>query len=185
MLFHPTELDGAFLIEPELRGDQRGFFARIFCEREFSAHGLVTEYVQANNSLTATPGTLRGLHYQLPPNAETKLVRCVRGSLWDCIVDLRPHSPTHGKWFGAELSADNRLMMYVPHGFAHGFLTLSADAEALYLVDQFYAPESERIVRWDDPRFAIEWPRRPVSLSEKDAGAPDFDPGYHWPESIA
>ena len=179
MLFHTTSLPGAFLIEPERRGDDRGFFARIFCEREFADQGLVTQYVQTNNSLTAGRGTLRGMHYQLEPKAETKLVRCVRGALWDCILDLRIESPTFGQWFGQELTAENRLMMYVPKGFAHGFLTLSEDAEAIYLVDAFYAPEAERIVRWDDERFGIEWPAAPVSLSEKDAQAPDFDPKYH------
>lgn len=179
MLFHPTGLAGAYLIEPERRGDHRGFFARIFCEREFLAHDLVTNFVQANNSLTGQQGTLRGMHYQLAPHAETKLVRCVRGALWDCIVDLRSDSSTFGQWFGQELNAENRLMMYVPKGFAHGFLTLSEDAEAIYLVDEFYAPEAERIVRWDDPKFAINWPSTPVSLSEKDSQAPDFDPAHH------
>lgn len=182
VLFHETSLSGAFLIEPERRGDHRGFFARIFCEREFDEHDLVTDFVQVNNSLTGEQGTLRGMHYQLQPHAETKLVRCVRGALWDCILDLRPSSETFGKWYGAELSAENRLMMYVPKGFAHGFLTLTDDAEAIYLVDAFYAPEAERIVRWDDKKFGIEWPSPPGALSDKDSKAPDFDPDHHLGE---
>ncbi|WP_425398133.1 dTDP-4-dehydrorhamnose 3,5-epimerase [Aeoliella sp.] len=179
MLFHPTGLEGAHLIEPEKRGDDRGFFARIFCKDEFGKHGLKTDYVQANNSLTGKCGTLRGMHYQLGQHSETKLVRCIRGALWDCILDLRPESANFGQWFGAELSAENRMMMYVPKGFAHGFLTLTDNVEAIYLVDAFYEPNAERIVRWSDSRFHIEWPSQPISLSEKDANAPDFDPRHH------
>ncbi len=179
MLFRPIDLVGAYLIEPEPRTDDRGSFARIFCENEFAALGLATRFVQANNSCNFERGVLRGMHYQLPPHAETKLVRCVRGSLWDCILDLRPDSPSLGKWFAAELTAENRLMMYVPKGFAHGFLTLTPDAEALYLVDEFYSRDAERIVRWNDPFFGINWPDNPVSISEKDASAPNFDPAYH------
>jgi dTDP-4-dehydrorhamnose 3,5-epimerase len=179
MIFNPLPLAGAFLVELEKRGDERGFFARAFCQREFDAHGLPTQFVQINNSLTGERGTLRGMHYQLAPHAETKIVRCVRGALWDCLLDLRPESPTFGQWYGAELSADNRLMMVVPKGFAHGFLTLTDDTEAFYLVDEFYAPEHERGVRYDDPRFAIEWPQAPTVLSEKDASHRDFDPAWH------
>lgn len=179
MLFHEVGLPGACIIELEKRGDDRGFFARMFCPREFQQAGLIAKFVQVNNSLSAEAGTLRGLHYQLAPHAETKVVRCVRGALWDCILDLRPDSPAFGRWYGAELSAENRRMMYVPKGFAHGFLTLSKDAEAIYLVDEFYHPQSERIVRWNDARFAIQWPQTPASLSDKDANAPDFDPAYH------
>ena len=131
MKFHKTPLEGAYLIELEKRGDDRGFFARFFCEKEFGAAGLETRFVQINNSLTATKGTLRGMHYQLPPAAEVKVVRAVKGALWDVIVDLRAGSPTYGKWFGAELNDDNRLMMYVPRGFAHGFVTLTDNVEAL------------------------------------------------------
>ena len=125
MIFTETPLKGAYLIDLERRGDDRGFFARAFCEREFAEHGLVDRFVQANNSLSARRGTLRGMHYQLAPKAETKVVRCIRGSLHDVILDLRPGSPTFGRSFGAELSADNRRMMYVPKGFAHGFFTTS------------------------------------------------------------
>jgi len=179
MKFRELPLQGACVIELEKRGDERGFFARVFCEREFAAEGLVTRFVQINNSLSADVGTLRGMHYQLPPASETKLVRCVRGSLWDCIVDLRPDSPTFKRWFGAELSAENRRMMYVPKGFAHGFITLEPDTEAFYLVDEFYAPELERGLRWNDPAIGIEWPAEPRVMSEKDRNHPGFDPGTH------
>lgn len=179
MKFTPTPLPGAYLIDVEKRGDERGFFARMYCASEFSAQGLATSFVQVNNSLTAQRGTLRGMHYQLAPKAETKVVRCVRGALWDAILDLRPDSPTFGKSFGAELTAENRRMMYVPKGFGHGFITLADDTEAIYLVDEFYAAEQERGVRWNDPRFRIEWPLAPVVLSDKDRGHRDFDPAWH------
>lgn len=179
MIFTATPLAGAYLIDLEKRGDDRGFFARAFCQREFAQHGLVTNFVQVNNSLSAHKGTLRGMHYQLPPKAETKLVRCIRGALFDVILDLRRESPTFGQSFGAELSAEDRRMMYVPKGFAHGFITLSDDTEAFYFVDEFYAPETERGVRWDDPRFAITWPSPPVVLSDKDRQWRDFDPAWH------
>jgi len=174
--FLPTPLPGAYLIELERRGDDRGFFARLFCEREFGAAGLETSFVQVNNSLSARRGTLRGMHYQLPPAAEVKLVRCVRGALQDVIIDLRPNSPTFGRWFGAELTAENRTMMYVPRGFAHGFITLADDAEAFYLVSAFYAPERERGVRFDDPRFGVQWRIAPTEVSPKDRVWPDYDP---------
>lgn len=179
MMFTETPLRGAFLVDLERRGDERGFFARAFCEREFAAQGLATRFVQVNDSLTAQRGTLRGMHYQLAPKAETKLVRCVRGALYDVVLDLRRDSPTFGRSFGAELTADNRRMMYVPKGFAHGFVTLTDDVEAIYLVDEFYAPEHERGIRWDDPRFGIAWPIRPVVVSDKDRAHPDFDPAWH------
>jgi dTDP-4-dehydrorhamnose 3,5-epimerase len=179
MKFHNTPLDGARVIELEKRGDDRGFFARYFCEREFGASGLETRFVQINNSLSARKGTLRGLHYQLPPAAEVKVVRCVRGAFWDAIVDLRPDSPTFKKWFGLELTANNRLMMYVPRGFAHAILTLTEDAEAIYLVSAFYAQELERGLRWNDPAIGIEWPIEPIEISPKDAAWPDFDPAFH------
>jgi dTDP-4-dehydrorhamnose 3,5-epimerase len=179
MIFTETPLKGAYLIDLEKRGDDRGFFARAFCEREFAEHGLVTHFVQANNSLSAHAGTLRGLHYQLAPKAETKLIRCIRGALYDVILDLRADSPSFGRSFGADLTAENRRMMYVPKGFAHGFTTLIDDTEAFYLVDAFYAPESERGVRWDDPRFAIRWPVQPAVISDKDRSYRDFNPAWH------
>jgi len=179
MIFRPIPLAGAYLIDLEKRGDERGFFARAFCENEFRGHGLVTRFIQMNDSLSAHKGTLRGMHYQLAPAAEVKLVRCIRGALYDAILDLRPDSPSFGRSFGAELSAENRRMMYVPKGFAHGFLTLADDTEAFYLVDEFYAPQSERGIRWNDPRFGIEWPLQPTVLSEKDANQRDFDLSWH------
>ena len=179
MIFNRSPLPGAYTIELEKRGDDRGFFARLFCEREFGQAGLETKFVQINNSSSGKKGTLRGMHYQLPPAAEVKVVRCIKGSLFDVVVDLRPDSPTFKKWFGAELSAENRRMMYVPRGFAHGFLTLEADTEAFYLVSAFYDPDRERGVRWNDLRFAIGWPAEPRVISDKDAQQRDFDPAWH------
>ncbi len=179
MRFTATPLAGAFLIDLDKREDERGFFARFFCEREFAGAGLETRIVQINNSLSRDRGTLRGMHYQLGEAAEVKLVRAVRGALWDAILDLRPGSATFGHSFGAELSADNRRMMYVPRGFAHGFLTLEENTEALYLVSAFYDPGRERGVRWNDPRFAIRWPAEPLVISDKDAHQRDFDPAWH------
>ena len=176
MKFTETPLAGAYVIELEKRGDERGFFARYYCEREYAEHGLSTPFVQINNSLAVEKGTLRGMHFQLPPMAETKVVRCIRGALWDCIVDLRPNSPTFCRHFAVELSAENRTMFYVPKGFAHGFISLTDNSEALYLVDQFYAPEMERGVRYNDPMFNIDWPLEPKVISEKDSQHPDFDP---------
>jgi dTDP-4-dehydrorhamnose 3,5-epimerase len=179
MIFTETPLRGAYLIDLEKRGDDRGFFARAFCEKEFVAHQLATRFVQVNNSLSARTGTLRGMHYQLAPKAETKLVRCIRGALYDVLLDLRKDSPTFGESFGAELSAANRRMMYVPKGFAHGFITLEDDTEAFYFVDEFYAPEQERGIRWNDRRFDIRWPTAPVVVSDKDAAHRDFDAAWH------
>ena len=177
MKFHKTPLIGAYVIEQEPRGDERGFFARAFCQREFEAQGLETNFVQANNSLSAKRGTLRGLHYQLPPSDEVKLVRAIRGALFDVIVDIRPDSPTFRKWFGAELTADNRLSMYVPRGFAHAILTLQENTEALYSVSSFYSPGDERGIRWNDNSFGIAWPIEPAEISAKDAAWPDFESG--------
>ncbi len=179
MLFHETPLSGAYVVELEKRGDDRGFFARAFCRNEFARAGLATEFVQVNNSMSIEQGTLRGMHYQLAPRAETKLVRAIRGTLWDCILDLREGSATFGKWFGETLSAENRKMMYVPKGFAHGFITLEPSTEAFYFVDEFYSPEHERGLRWNDPKFGIRWPAQPRIISDKDAGARDFDATWH------
>ena len=176
MKFVETPLAGAYLIDLEKRGDDRGFFARVFCRKEFGDVGLARSFVQVNNSSSADEGTLRGMHYQLHPYAETKVVRCIRGALWDCIIDLRIGSPTFGQWYGAVLAAEERRMLYVPKGFAHGFITLEPNTEAFYFVDEFYAPQHERGVRWNDPQFGIEWPAEPKVLSEKDANHPDFDP---------
>jgi len=184
MIFKKTPLHGAYTIDLEKRGDDRGFFARMFCEREFAEHGLETRFVQVNNSLSTKAGVLRGMHYQLPPFAEVKVVRCVRGSLWDFIVDLRPDSPTFKSWFGAELSAENRTMMFVPRGFGHGFITLTDDTEAVYLVSAFYGPQQERGVRYDDPAIGVSLPIQPTEISPKDAAWPDLDAEFHGLEQM-
>lgn len=175
MIFNETPLHGAYTIDLEKRGDDRGWFARAFCEREFAEHGLETRFVQMNNSYNPKRGVLRGMHFQRPPHAEVKVVRCVRGALFDFIVDLRASSPTYRQWFGAELSADNRRCMYVPRGFGHGFVTLSDDVEAMYLVSAFYAPQSEGGVRYDDPALNIELTTAVTEISEKDLAWPDVD----------
>lgn len=179
MRFAETPLPGAYVIEPEPRVDERGFFARVFCTDELARHGLEPHVAQINDSLSREAGTLRGLHYQLPPAAETKLVRCIQGAVWDVILDLRRESATFGRWFGIELTAENRTMLYVPRGFAHGFVTLVPDTEIVYVVSHPYAPEYERGIRWNDPAFSIDWPVEPVVISEKDRSLPDFDAAYH------
>ena len=184
MKFNQTSLAGAYTIELDRIGDDRGFFARFFCVDEFSGEGLISNFVQINNSLTKNRGTLRGMHYQLPPAAEVKVVRCIKGSLFDVILDLRPDSATFGQWFGDTLSAENRRMMYVPEGFAHGFVTLEDNTEAFYLVSKAYAPEQERGIRYNDPEFGIEWPIKPVEISGKDENWPDFDPEWHGIETF-
>ena len=176
MIFTETPLAGAFVIELEPREDERGFFARAFCKNELAEHGLPNEIVQANLSFNHRRGTLRGMHMQTPPHGEDKMVRCIAGAIWDAIVDLRPGSPTYLKWFGVELSAANRLMLYVPKGFAHGYQSLTDGSEVLYMVTQFYTPGAERGLRWNDPAFGIPWPVGDPILSPKDAAAPDFTP---------
>lgn len=175
MKFIPTPLEGAFLIDLEKRGDERGFFARVFCKEEFKAFDLETEIVQANCSLSREKGTLRGLHYQLSPAAETKLVRCLSGAIYDVILDIRPDSPTFGKSFGEILTPENRRMLYVPRGFAHGFLTLEKDSEILYLVSAAYSSTLERGIRWNDPQFSISWPMEPTVISDRDRSHPDYE----------
>lgn len=174
MIFHELPIHGAYLIEPEARTDERGFFARTYCREQFRERGLTTDLVQCNESGSEAAATLRGMHYQLPPYAETKLVRCIRGKLYDVVLDLRKDSPTFGRSYGAELSSTNRRMMYVPKGCAHGFVTLQHRTEAFYLTDEVYAPEAERGVRWDDPAFRIEWPIPPRVMSLKDRRHPNF-----------
>lgn len=176
MIFEETRLPGAYTVRLEKQQDERGFFARAWCRREFTEAGLEANIVQANLSGSRRKGTLRGLHFQLPPAAETKLVRCTRGALFAVILDLRPGSPTHGEWEGVELSPDNDTLLYVPAGFANGFQTLTDDVEAFYLVTASYAPELERGVRYDDPQFGIEWPEEVTVLSDKDAAWPDYQP---------
>jgi dTDP-4-dehydrorhamnose 3,5-epimerase len=174
MIFQPTPLSGAVLVEPERRQDARGWFARVYCEKEFAACGLPERMVQTNLSLTRHAGTVRGMHFQLAPHSEDKLVRCARGAIWDAIVDLRPESPTYCKWFGTELSEDNGHMLLVPKGFAHGFVSLTDDAAVTYQVSAFYTPEAEGGVRHDDPAFGIEWPVPVLDMSDKDRNWPAF-----------
>lgn len=176
MIFIQTKLEGAFIIEPERLGDERGFFARAWDQQEFEAHGLNPQLVQANISFNKQKGTLRGMHYQAAPHEEAKLVRCTKGAIYDVIVDLRPHSPGFKQWLGVELTEDNRRMLYIPEGFAHGYLTLEEDTEIFYQVSQFYAPESARGVRWDDPAFGISWPAGVRVVLERDQQYPDFAP---------
>jgi dTDP-4-dehydrorhamnose 3,5-epimerase len=176
MKYAPTAVDGAFVVSLEPRGDERGFFARVFCAEEFGRQGLDGGVAQINTSVSAHAGTLRGLHYQVAPHGEDKLVKCIRGSAFDVVVDLRPGSPTHGRWAGETLTAENRLMMFVPKGCAHGFMTLEDGAEMLYTASAPYVGAAERVVRWNDPRFDVTWPRRPAVLSPKDEAASDYDP---------
>ncbi|MDJ0860375.1 MAG: dTDP-4-dehydrorhamnose 3,5-epimerase [Dinoroseobacter sp.] len=168
MIFSETPLPGAYLIELERRGDERGYFARTFCANEFASHGLSTSFVQANMSLSRDPGTLRGLHFQREPAQEAKLVRCVSGRLFDVIVDIRPESPTYLQNYSVELSAENGLALYVPKGFAHGFQTLEPDTVASYMADAFYTPEKEGGYRYDDPALGIDWPAKVTEISDKD-----------------
>ena len=175
MIFNKTKLDGAYIIEMEPIGDHRGFFARAWCTKEFQAHNLIAQFVQANLTYSPKRGTLRGLHYQIAPHQEVKLVRCTRGATYDVIVDLRPDSPTYKQWLAVELTADNHKMIYIPAGFAHGYQILMDDTEVFYQVGQFYAPEYERGARWNDPAFGIEWPiTSPLILSDKDKSWPDY-----------
>lgn len=176
MIFTETEVAGVYVVAIEPRGDERGFFARTFCRDEFERHGLNPHVDQCNVSLSMEAGTLRGMHFQLPPHEEAKLVRCTRGALFDVALDLRPESPSYLRWVGVELSADNRRMLYVPEGCAHGFQTLVPETEAFYQVSAAYAPEAERGVRWDDDAFGIEWPEADERvISEKDRAWPDWD----------
>jgi len=175
MIFIETLLKGAYIIELDRREDERGFFARAWCRNEFEAHGLVPRILQSNLSFSRKAGTLRGMHYQAPPFEESKVVQCIKGTLYDVIIDLRPDSPTFKKWIAVELAEDNNLMLYAPRGFAHGFMTLRDNTKAFYHVSEFYSPGSERGIRWDDPQFAIEWPRREnLVISEKDRNWPDW-----------
>ena len=179
MKFIETSLKGAFLIELERRGDDRGWFARLFCQNEYDQHGLCRNIMQVNTSFSKIKGTLRGMHYQLAPKAEDKIVRCLRGALLDVIVDLRPDSATFLQHICVELTAENRSMLFVPKGFAHGFLTLEEDTEAFYLVTEFYSPQHERGLRYNDPKLRIRWPFEPTVVSDKDSKHPDFDPAIH------
>ena len=174
MRFVETAVAGAFVIEPDPYVDERGIFARTFCAETFAANGLVDRFVQTNTSFNPKAGTLRGLHWQEAPKGEAKLVRATRGRLFDVAVDLRPGSPTHLAHAAVELDADRRNALYVPVGCAHGFLTLTDDCEAFYLVSESYSPEASRAARWNDPAFAIAWPADPQVISPRDASAEDY-----------
>lgn len=174
MIFSPTLLPGLLLIEPEPHRDERGSFTRIWCRREFSAHGLDCEIAQSSLSFNAKRGTLRGLHFQRPPHEEVKLVRCTRGAVFDVAIDLRPLSPTYCRWQGFELSAENGAALYIPKGMAHGFETLEPESEVLYQISAFYAPEAAAGVRHDDRAFAVKWPLPVAEISEKDRSWPEY-----------
>lgn len=176
MLFVHTRLPGALVVELDRKTDDRGFFARTFCEREFSEQGLPTRFPQCNLSRNGAKGTMRGMHFNAPPHEEAKLVRCVRGAIYDVIIDLRPGSPTLHEWIGVELSADNGKALFIPKGFAHGFLTLSANTDVFYHMDSFYEPGAARGLRHNDPFFRIKWPERIETLSPRDAEYPDYSP---------
>ena len=174
MIITATDLPGACFVDIEALEDERGFFARSWCRDTFARHGLETELVQCNLSGNRRKGTLRGMHYQQDPHAEVKLVRCVRGSIYDVIVDIRPDSPTYCRWLGVELNESNRRGLYIPRGMAHGFLTLSDDTEVFYQMSSHYVPESAAGIRWDDPAIGIDWPDVPRCMSERDRQFADF-----------
>jgi dTDP-4-dehydrorhamnose 3,5-epimerase len=175
MKFTETGLEGAWIVDVEPLSDDRGFFGRTWCAKEFAEHGMVADIAQCNLSYNHRKGTLRGLHYQVPPAAEAKFVRCTAGAVHDVIVDVRPDSDTYLQWIGVDLTAENRRALYVPPMFAHGYLTLTDGAEVIYQVSEFYTPGAERGARYDDPAFGIEWPVAVEVLSDKDAGWTPFE----------
>lgn len=174
MRFQPTQLKDAWLIELEPKFDHRGYFARTFCVNEFAAHGLETQFLQHSFSFSGRRGTLRGMHFQRPPYEEVKLVRCLKGAIWDVIIDIRPDSPTYCRWQSFELSENKYYQLYVPKGFAHGFLTLTDNVEVNYLISEPHAPQAASGIRYDDPEFAIPWPGPVVEISDRDRLWPDF-----------
>jgi len=174
MKFQETHLNGAWIIDLDRLADERGFFARSFCQREFTEHGLNPRIAQGNVSYNRQKGTLRGMHLQVSPFQEAKLVQCTQGAIYDVILDLRPDSPTFGKHLGIRLSAEEYRMLYIPEGFAHGFMTLEDHSNIFYLMSEFYVPESARGFRWNDPFFRISWPAEVEVISVRDAGYPDF-----------
>ena len=174
MRFTPTPVAGAFIVDLEQRQDERGFFARVWCQKELEAHGLSARFVQCNSSFSRQRGTMRGLHYQTAPYGEAKLVGCIRGRIFDVVVDTRPDSATYLQAYGAELTEQNRSMMYVPEGCAHGYLTLADDCEVVYPVTEFYHPAAEAGLRWNDPIVTVEWPERPLIVSLTDLAWPIY-----------
>jgi dTDP-4-dehydrorhamnose 3,5-epimerase len=175
MTFRETAIEGVWVVEPELYEDERGFFARTWDTEEFDRRGLTGRLVQCSISFNRRRGTLRGMHYQAAPHEEAKLVRCTSGSIFDVAVDLRAESPTYCRWFGTELSAENRLALYVPEGCAHGFLTLTDGAEVAYQISEFHSPDAARGLRWNDPAIEIEWPGEVVVVNERDRSYPDLE----------
>ncbi|MDI7260212.1 MAG: dTDP-4-dehydrorhamnose 3,5-epimerase [Thermodesulfobacteriota bacterium] len=175
MIFKETKLKGAYIIEIDPIVDERGFFARSFCAKEFEKYGLNPSIAQCNISYNEKKGTLRGMHYQVPPYEEAKMVRCTMGAIYDVIIDLRPESPTFKQWIAVELTAENRRMLYIPEGFAHGFQTLEDDTEVFYQISEFYHPECARGVRWDDPVFGVEWPADERTISPRDLEYANFE----------
>jgi len=175
MIFQETKLQGVFEIHLEPKSDERGFFARAWCQEEFESKGLNPRLVQCSISFNSRKGTLRGMHYQAPPYAETKVVRCTKGAIYDVVVDLRVDSATYKNWIAVLLTATNRNMVYVPEGCGHGFLTLEDGSEIFYQMSEFYNAESARGVRWDDPAFQIAWPEKVEVISERDQGYPNFE----------
>lgn len=175
MIFTETRLKGAFAVDPEPKHDERGSFFRTWCKHEFEAHGLTSTLVQCSGVFNRKKGTLRGMHYQLAPREEAKLVRVISGAVHDVVADLRPASATYRQWISLELSAENRRMLFVPEGFAHGYLTLADNTELVYQMSEFHAPEFARGFRWDDPVFAIHWPEEVQVISQRDRTYPDFD----------
>lgn len=178
MRFVTTGIRGAFVIEPELIEDERGFFCRTWCRREFIEYGLNPDLAQCNVSFNRKKGTVRGMHYQVHPRGEAKLVRCTMGAIHDVIVDLRPGSNTYMEWIPFELTADNRMMLYVPEGVAHGFQTLACNTEVFYQMSEYYIPEAARGLRWDDPSFNIDWPVEMTAISERDRNFANFIPEF-------
>ena len=172
MIFRETTLPGVWVIEPEPQADERGFFARTWCAEEFEARGLTAGLAQCSVSWNRARGTVRGLHYQAPPHEEAKLVRCTRGAIHDVALDLRPASPTRHRWIAVELTGDNRRMLFVPEGVAHGFQTLADDTEVFYQISRAYHPDAQRGVRWHDPALGITWPVREAIVSARDAALP-------------
>jgi dTDP-4-dehydrorhamnose 3,5-epimerase len=175
MIFVETGLKGAFIIEPQRLEDERGFFARTWCQREFESHGLSSRLLQCSVSFNARRGTLRGMHFQRAPHEEARLIRCTMGAIYDVIIDLRPESSTFKEHVAVELTAHNHLMVYAPEGFAHGFITLADNSEILYQMSEFYSPGHAGGVRWNDPAFAIQWPIEVQVMADKDRNLPDFD----------
>ena len=174
MIFTQTKLKDAYIVDIEKRQDDRGFFARTWCQKEFQEHGLTAEFVQCNISVNNKRGTVRGMHYQVAPYGEVKIIRCTRGAIYDLILDLRPESPTFTQWLAVNLTAENHRMLYVPSGFAHGFQALEDNTEISYQVSEFYNPKAEQGVRYNDPAFGFKWPIEVRAISEKDSNWPDY-----------